>query len=48
MIWTILVVFLVLWLVGFIANIGGSLIHLLLVAGALVLVVKLVTGRNVT
>ncbi len=29
--WTILVVLLILWLLGFSFNIGGSLIHLLLV-----------------
>ncbi len=47
MIWTILVILVVLWLVGFIANVGGAFIHLLLVVAAIVLVVKLVTGRNV-
>lgn len=48
MIWAILVVLLVLWLIGFTVNIGGALTNLLLVAAAVVLVVKLVTGRNVT
>jgi Family of unknown function (DUF5670) len=31
MLWTILVVLLVLWLLGFIGHIGGGFIHLLLV-----------------
>ncbi len=48
MIWTIIVVLLVLWLLGFIAHIGGALIHLILVVAAVVLVYKLVTGRRVT
>jgi predicted membrane metal-binding protein len=47
MIWTILVILLVLWVFGFIADVAGGLIHLLLVAAAIVLVVKLVTGRSV-
>jgi hypothetical protein len=46
MIWTILGILLVLWLLGFIANVAGSLIHLLLVVAAVVLVVKLVSGRR--
>lgn len=47
MIWTILVILLVLWVLGFIADVAGGLIHLLLVAAAIVLVVKLATGRSV-
>lgn len=47
MIWTILVILVILWLLGFIAHIGGGLIHILLVIAAIVLVLKLVTGRNV-
>jgi fatty acid desaturase len=42
--WTILVILVVLWLLGFIAHIGGGLIHLLLVVAVIVLVIKLVTG----
>jgi hypothetical protein len=44
MLWTILVILVVLWLLGFIAHIGGGLIHLLLVVAVIVLVIKLVTG----
>jgi hypothetical protein len=40
------VILLVLWLLGFIGNVAGSLIHLLLVVAAVVLVVKLVSGRR--
>lgn len=46
MIWTIIGILVVLWLIGFIANIGGGLIHLILVVAAIVLVYQLVTGRR--
>jgi hypothetical protein len=45
--WTVLVIILVLWLLGFVANIGGGLIHLLLVIAAIILIYNLVTGRRV-
>ena len=48
MLWTIVVILLVLWALGFLAlNVGGALIHLLLVIAAVVLVYRLVTGRKV-
>jgi hypothetical protein len=47
MLWTILVVLLVLWLLGFAFKVGGSLIHLLLVLAVVVLVIQLLTGRRV-
>ena len=46
MLWTILVILLVLWLVGLLSNVGGSLIHLLLVVAVVVLIINLVTGRR--
>jgi hypothetical protein len=46
MLWTIFVVLLVLWLLGFTMSIGGGLIHLLLVLALIVLVFNLVTGRR--
>lgn len=46
MLWTVFVVFLILWLLGFSLHIGGSLIHLLLVVGLVVLVINLVSGRQ--
>jgi hypothetical protein len=46
MLWTILVVLLVLWLIGLVAHIGGSLIHLLLVVALIVFVINLLTGRR--
>jgi hypothetical protein len=46
MLYTVAVVMLVLWLLGFSLSIGGSLIHLLLVVALVVVVVNLVTGRR--
>ena len=46
MLWTIVVILLVLWLLGFIGNIGGGLIWLLLVIAAIVLVFQLLSGRR--
>lgn len=46
MLWTILVVLLVLWLIGFVANIGGGLIHLILVVALVIFVINLLTGRK--
>jgi len=45
MLWTLLVVVLVLWLLGFAVNVG-SLIHLLLVVALIILIVQLVSGRR--
>ncbi len=47
MLWTIFVVLLVLWLLGFSFHIAGGLIHLLLVVALVVLVINLVSGRRV-
>ncbi len=46
MIWTIFVILLILWLLGFSLNVGGGLIHLLLVVAVVVLVVNLISGRR--
>jgi hypothetical protein len=46
MLWTIFVVFLLLWLLGFSLHIGGGLIHLLLVVGLVVLIFNLLSGRR--
>ena len=47
MIWTIFVVLLVLWLLGFTLNVGGGLIHLLLVVAVVVVLFNLITRRRV-
>lgn len=46
MLWTVFIVLLILWLLGFSLHIGGSLIHLLLVVGLVVLVINLLGGRR--
>jgi Family of unknown function (DUF5670) len=46
MLWTILVVLVILWLLGFSMHVGGGLIHLLLVVALVVLIFNLVTGRR--
>ena len=48
MLWTLVAVFLVLWLLGFSFSVGGSLIHLLLVLALVVIVINLVSGRRGT
>ena len=47
MLWTLVVVLVVLWLLGFgVFHVAGSLIHLLLVVALIIVVVRLVTGRR--
>jgi hypothetical protein len=44
--WTIFVVLLILWLLGFSLHVAGGLIHLLLVVALVVLVINLLSGRR--
>jgi uncharacterized protein DUF5670 len=46
MLWTLLVVLLILWLLGFSLHVGGGLIHLLLVVGLVVLIINFLSGRR--
>ncbi|MEP7273595.1 MAG: lmo0937 family membrane protein [Acidobacteriota bacterium] len=46
MLWTIVVILIVLWLLGFIGHIGGGLIHALLVIAVIVVIYNVVTGRR--
>jgi uncharacterized protein DUF5670 len=46
MLWTLIVVLVVLWLLGFSLNVAGGLIHLLLVLAVIVLLYNLLTGRR--
>jgi hypothetical protein len=46
MLWTIFVILIILWLLGFTLHIGGSLIHILLVVALICLVYNLLTGRR--
>jgi Family of unknown function (DUF5670) len=47
MLWTIAVILLIMWLLGFSLHVGGGLIHLILVIVVIVVIVRLVTGRGV-
>ena len=47
MLWTIFVVLLILWLLGFSLHVAGGLIHILLVVALVILVINLVSGRRV-
>ncbi len=47
MLWTIVVILLILWLLGFSLHIGAGLIHILLVIALIVGLVQLFTGRRV-
>lgn len=45
-VWTIIVILFVLWLVGLIGHIGGSLINILIVNVIIGVIYNLVTGRR--
>ncbi|CAN5882169.1 hypothetical protein BH20GEM1_BH20GEM1_04060 [soil metagenome] len=48
MLWTLVVIVLILWLLGWLVfEVAGGLIHLLLVVAVIVIVYRLVTGRAV-
>ena len=42
----IAVVLIALWLIGFVANIAGGLIHILLVIAIIIIAYNLITGRT--
>ena len=47
MLWTIVLILLVLWLLGFfVFPVAGGLIHILLVIAVIVIIYRLVTGRK--
>jgi hypothetical protein len=46
MLWTIFVVILILWLLGFSLHVAGSMIHLLLAVALVVFVINLLGGRR--
>jgi hypothetical protein len=46
MLFTIFLILVVLWLLGFIGHIGGELVHLLLIAAFVVLLYRLVGGTR--
>ena len=44
--WSIVVVLVVLWLIGFLAHIAGGFVHLLLLVALIVLLYSLFVGRR--
>lgn len=46
MIWTIIAILVALWLAGFILDVVGSLIHILLVIALAVFIYNLITSRR--
>ena len=46
MLWTIVIILVVLWLLGYLVHIGGSLINLLLVIAVIVVIINLIQGRR--
>jgi hypothetical protein len=47
MLWTIFVILVILWLLGFVTgNTFGGLVHLLIVIAVIVLVIQLLQGRR--
>ena len=48
MLWTIAVILVILWVLGFgVFHVAGGLIHILIVIAVIVVLVKLFTGRGV-
>jgi hypothetical protein len=47
MLWTVVVLLVILWLLGFTLHVAGGLIHVLLVIALVVIVLRLLTGRRV-
>ena len=46
MLWTICVILVVLWLLGFSFHVAGGFIHILLVIAVVVLIINLISGRR--
>ena len=46
MLWTIVVILVVLWLLGFTLHVAGGIIHLLLVVALVVGLIQLFSGRK--
>ena len=47
MLWTLAVILLIVWALGFfVVHVGGGLIHLLLVIAVVVVLVRVITGRR--
>jgi predicted membrane metal-binding protein len=47
MLWTLIVLLLLFWLLGFAFDVAGGIIHVLLVVALVVLAINLLSGRRV-
>ncbi|WP_019368730.1 lmo0937 family membrane protein [Sphingomonas sp. HT-1] len=47
MLWTLVIILIVLWLLGFSFHIAGGIIHILLVIALVIGLIQLFTGRRV-
>ena len=48
MLWTLMVLLLLFWVLGFAFDVAGGLIHILLVIALVMFVVNLISGRRTT
>ena len=48
MLWTLIVLLLIFWVLGFAFHVAGSLIHILLVIAVVLFLVNLISGRRTT
>jgi hypothetical protein len=46
MLWTLIVLLLLFWVLGFAFHVAGGLIHILLVIAVILFLVNLITGRR--
>jgi hypothetical protein len=47
MLWSLVVLLLILWVLGFALHVAGGLIHILLVIALIIVVFRLLSGRRV-
>jgi hypothetical protein len=47
MVWTVVVVLVALWFLGFLLRAFGGLIHILLIVALVIVIYRLLTGRRV-
>ena len=45
--WTLAIILIILWLLGFFGHVGGDAVHILLVIALVVVVIRLIQGRRV-
>ena len=46
MLWTLIVLLLLFWLIGFAFDVAGGIIHALLIVAGVLFIVSLITGRR--